>query len=223
MSTVQDTTSASQLIGSYGGTTATTKSATEEGQDRFLKLLVTQMQNQDPLNPLDNAAVTSQLAQLSTVDGINKLNATVQALSTSYAQSQSMQAASLIGRGVLAPGSSLALQNGVALGGVDLSQPAESVVVTVSDLAGNVQQSIDLGSQKAGVVAFQWDGVRNDGTAAANGAYTFSVKATQGGSQIAADQLAYGQVGSVTLGAQGATLNTTGLGTVALSLIKQIL
>jgi len=222
MSTVQGTTSASQLLGSYAGTTAT-KSASEEGQDRFLKLLVTQMQNQDPLNPLDNAAVTSQLAQLSTVDGINKLNTTVQALSASYAQSQSMQAASLIGRGVLAPGASLPLQSGVAMGGVELSQPADGVVVTVSDQAGNVQQSIDLGPQKAGVVAFQWDGVRSDGTAAADGAYTFSVKAAQGGNNIKADQLAYGQVGSVTLGAQGATLNTTGLGAVALSLIKQIL
>lgn len=222
MSTVQDATSASQLLGSYAGTTAT-KSASAEGQDRFLKLLVTQMQNQDPLNPLDNAAVTSQLAQLSTVDGINKLNTTVQALSASYAQSQSMQAAALIGRGVLAPGASLPLQSGVAMGGVELSQPADGVVITVSDQAGNIQQSIDLGAQKAGVVAFQWDGIRSDGTAAANGAYTFSVKATQGGNSVTADQLAYGQVGSVTLGAQGASLNTVGLGTVALSLIKQIL
>lgn len=222
MSTVQDTTSASQLLASYGGTTVA-KTTTEEAKDTFLKLLVTQMQNQDPLNPLDNAQVTSQLAQLSTVDGINKLNTTVQALSASYAQSQSMQAASLIGRGVLAPGTSLPLQSGVAMGGVELSQAVDGLVVTVSDQAGNVQQSIDLGAQKAGVVAFQWDGVRSDGTAAADGAYTFSVKAMQGGNNIAADQLAYGQVGSVTLGALGASLNTVGLGTVALSLIKQIL
>ncbi|TCV90730.1 flagellar hook assembly protein FlgD [Sulfurirhabdus autotrophica] len=222
MSTVQDATSASQLFG-VNNTSAVTKSAVDDGQTRFLKLLVTQMQNQDPLNPLDNAQVTSQLAQLSTVDGINKLNATVQALSASYAQGQTLQAASLIGRGVLAPGSSLALQSGMAIGGIDLSQPADSVVVTVNDLAGNAQQSIDLGPQNAGVVAFQWDGVKSDGSTAADGAYAFSVKAVQKGVSVVADQLAYGQVGSVTLGALGTALNTTGLGTVALSLIKQIL
>ncbi len=222
MSAVQDATSASQLFGA-SNTSAVSKSAVEDGQTRFLKLLVTQMQNQDPLNPLDNAQVTSQLAQLSTVDGINKLNATVQALSASYTQGQTLQAASLIGRGVLAPGSSLALQSGMAIGGVDLSQPADSVVVTVNDLAGNAQQSIDLGPQKAGILNFQWDGVKSDGSAAADGAYAFSVKAVQKGVGVVADQLAYGQVGSVTLGALGTALNTTGLGTVALSLIKQIL
>ena len=222
MAAVQDTTSASQLLASYGGS-AVKKTSSEEGQDRFLKLLVTQIQNQDPLNPLDNAAITSQLAQLSTVEGINKLNATVQSLSASYAQSQSVQAASLIGRGVLASGTSLVLEKGVSIAGVELSKPADSVVVTVKDLAGNELQSIDLGAKPAGVLAFQWDGVKSDGTAAADGAYTFSVKAVQGGGDVPLDLLAYGSVGSVTLGAQGASLNTVGLGTIALSLIKQII
>lgn len=222
MEAVQDATSASQLLASYGGS-AVKKTSSEEGQDRFLKLLVTQIQNQDPLNPLDNAAITSQLAQLSTVEGINKLNATVQSLSASYAQSQSVQAASLIGRGVLASGTSLVLEKGVSIAGVELSKSADSVVVTIKDLAGNELQSIDLGGKPAGVLAFQWDGVKSDGTAAADGAYTFSVKAVQGGGDVPLDLLAYGSVGSVTLGAQGASLNTVGLGAIALSLIKQII
>jgi len=222
MAAVQDAGSASQLLASFNSKASSGKSAIAEGQDRFLKLLVTQMQNQDPLNPLDNAQVTSQLAQLSTVDGINKLNATMQALSTSYAESRSLQAASLVGRSVLAPGSSLELKSGVSVGGVELSQPADKVIVTIKDSAGNVQQSIDLGPQKAGVVGFGWDGVRDNGMAAADGAYTFDVRAVLGSDEVTAEKLAFAQVGSVSLGAQGTTLNTAQLGAVALSQIKQI-
>jgi len=109
-----------------------------ESQDRFLKLLVTQMRNQDPLNPLDNAEVTSQMAQLSTVSGIDKLNATLQALSSSMIASQSMQAASMIGHVVMVPGSGIELANGKGTAAVDLTQPADSVSVAISDAAGNV-------------------------------------------------------------------------------------
>ena len=102
--------------------TAANSNSVANTQDRFLKLLVTQMKNQDPLNPMDNAQVTSQMAQLSTVSGIDKLNTTLQALSSSMTASQSLQAATMIGHGVLTPGSSLDLLNGVAIGGVQLPQ-----------------------------------------------------------------------------------------------------
>src|SRR3954466_13474194 len=88
---------------------ATDKSVATAAQDRFMTLLVTQMKNQDPLNPLDNAQVTSQLAQLSTVTGIDKLNGTLETLMGSYQASQSLQAAGMIGHGVLVPGSSVNL------------------------------------------------------------------------------------------------------------------
>lgn len=212
------------------GTTAATQSAqstdstssTNDAQDRFLKLLVTQMQNQDPLNPMDNAEVTTQLAQLSTVNGINQLNTTLQTLTNSYADSRSMQAAGLIGRSVLAEGSNLALQNGGAAAGVELSQPVDSLVVTVTDPAGNVQTKINLGAQSAGVIPFQWDGRKDDGTMAPNGNYTFSVKAEQGGNDVDATALALTTVNSVTLDAQDTTLNTNDLGGVSLSQVKQI-
>lgn len=195
---------------------------TSKAQDRFLKLLVTQMQNQDPLNPMDNAQVTTQLAQISTVNGINQLNSTLTALSGNYAEGRSMQAASLIGRSILAQGSQLALQSGASSGGVELSQPVDDLVVTVSDPAGNVQNTIDLGAQSAGVVSFQWNGQKTDGTTAPNGNYTFSVKAVQGGKDVDTTPLALAMVDSVTLGAQGTTLNTSSLGGIALSQVKQI-
>src|SRR6476620_6842721 len=76
----------------------------EADQDKFMTLLVTQLKNQDPMNPLDTAQITSQLAQLSTVTGINKLNTSLEALKGSYQSSESLQAANMIGRGVLMEG-----------------------------------------------------------------------------------------------------------------------
>lgn len=218
MSAIQDI---SGVTGS-ATTSAATKSATQESEDRFLKLLVTQMQNQDPLNPLDNAQVTSQMAQLSTVSGIDKLNTTLQAMSSSFLSSQSLQAAGMIGRSVLAPGSSLLLQNGAAAGGFELTQSVDHAIVAIKDAAGNTLHRMDLGAQQAGNVMFQWDGVTDSGANAANGAYTFEVSATQGGQTVAATSLAVGKVGSVSLGNSGVMLNTDLLGSVDVTTVKQI-
>lgn len=221
MSTVNSVTSGSSTTAS---TTPTAADVAKTTQDNFLKLLVTQMKNQDPMNPLDNAQVTSQMAQLSTVTGINQLNTTVNSLSSSLLASQSVQAASLVGRSVMVPGSALQLSSGAAYGGVDLPQAADKVVVTIKDAAGNVVHSADLGPQKAaGTVPFQWDGTTDSGAAAPDGAYTFAVAATQGGNKIDATALSVAQVASVSLGAQGATLNVVGMGPVALLQVKQIL
>lgn len=218
MSTVQQT-AASTAAAASG---AVTKNAVQETEERFLKLLVTQMRNQDPLNPMDNAEVTSQMAQLSTVSGINKLNDSLAGLSSLYQSSQALQASSMIGRYVLAAGSELELQKGVSVGGIELEDPADKVTVTIKDAAGTVLDSVELGSQKAGVVNFGWDGITQDGTAAADGKYKFSIKAVQGDKEVTAKPLALSTVGSVTLGAQGPVLNT-GLGALSISQIKQIL
>lgn len=93
----------------------TAKKGVENPQDRFLKLLVTQMKNQDPLKPLDNAEVTSQLAQISTVSGIDKLNNTLQLLNSDMSESLSMEATRMIGHNVLVPGTSLSLEKGASV------------------------------------------------------------------------------------------------------------
>jgi flagellar basal-body rod modification protein FlgD len=108
----------------------------EEVQNRFLKLLVTQLQNQDPLNPLDNAAVTTQISQINTVTGIERLNATLETLLNTFNDGQAMQAAALIGKSVLVAGSGLSLANGQAGGGVNLAGPADSVTLKILDAAG---------------------------------------------------------------------------------------
>lgn len=206
------------------GTAATTRTAMQETEDRFLKLLVTQMKNQDPLNPLDNAQVTSQMAQLSTVTGINQLNDAVKALSDSFLMGQSLQAASLVGHGVMIPGNKLELADGAAYGGVELPQAVDRLTIKVKDASGAVIHTVDLGAQNtAGSIPFQWDGTTDSGAAAPSGSYTFEAVAEQGGKKVEVSTLAVGQVASVSLGLQGATLNVVGLGPVALSQVKQIL
>lgn len=203
-------------------TPASSLSATE---DTFLKLLVTQMRNQDPLSPLDNAQVTSQLAQLSTVGGINKLNDTMTGLSNAFNQSQSLQSASMIGHGVLTPGSAIVLSSsGGALGAVDLPQNVDSLGIVIKDASGQVVHTASLGAQPKGTTMLQWDGVTDQGVRAPSGSYTFEVQALAAGKQVSGlSPLQFGYVNSVTLGSDGATLNLNGIGPVAMSQVKQIL
>ena len=198
-------------------------SAIGETQDRFLKLLITQMKNQDPLNPMDNAQVTSQMAQLSTVSGIDKLNTTLKALSDSMAAAQSVSASSMIGRGVLVPGSTIALENGQALGGLDLALPADSVTVKIQDSAGALVRTLQLGEQKAGVIPLAWDGKTDTGALAADGVYKLTAESVLSGKKSTASTLAFGVVNAVVPEAKGARLEVGQIGKFDLSQIKQVM
>ena len=192
-------------------------------QDRFLKLLVTQLKNQDPLNPMDNAQMTSQLAQISTVDGIEKLNATLKMLVAGNSENQAMQAAGMIGHGVLVPGSGLELREGVALGGVELEVPSDRVTVTIKDGNGLALKTLELGGLDAGAKGYIWDGTTDNGAVAAAGHYTVSVKAMLGDNAIAAKPLQWGVVSSVARSSQGVSLNVGSLGTFNMSDVREIL
>lgn len=221
----------SSLIASLNATNSSlaNKSSTSSAnsaadtQDRFLLMLTAQLKNQDPLNPMDNAQITSQMAQLSTVSGIDKLNATLQALSDSMAMGESVSATSMIGHGVLVPGTTLDLANGQAIGGVELTQPADSVSVTIKDAAGNTVRTLQLGERDAGILPFTWDGQTDTGTAAAEGSYKFTVEAILSGNETAPASLSFGMVNAVTPGVGGATLEVGRLGGFALSAVKQVL
>jgi flagellar basal-body rod modification protein FlgD len=221
MATTNSVTATQQLIDSFNQA-GKTPSATDDIQDRFLKLLVTQMKNQDPLNPMDNAQVTTQLAQISTVSGVEKLNQTMASMSSAFLAAQSVQATGLIGHSVLASGNALLLQSGAAAGGVQLSQPADQVTITVRGSNGEALKTIVMGAQDAGVRTFGWDGSTDAGGRATDGAYTFEVNAVQGGKKVDAQALGLGLVQSVSLGGSELQLNTTGLGGVAVSQVKQI-
>ncbi|OYW37691.1 MAG: flagellar basal body rod modification protein [Hydrogenophilales bacterium 12-61-10] len=220
MNTVQDASSVKSLFGA--GAATQTKSNSEATTDRFLSLLVAQMKNQDPLNPMDNAQVTSQMAQLSTVEGIESMNATLKALASSMGANQMSQAASLIGRGVLVPGNTLnpSLQQDAL--GFELSRPAEQVSVSILDAAGNEVRKLDLGSRGEGVNLVAWDGLTSNGTAAAAGKYTFLVDATQDGQKVSNTALFLGSVNSVSQGSDGVKLNLAGNESVSYADIRQI-
>ncbi|HJW55279.1 MAG TPA: flagellar hook assembly protein FlgD [Burkholderiaceae bacterium] len=223
MTTITDNSVSSSLMAAMNPKQATAKSEAVEAQDRFMKLLVTQMKNQDPLNPLDNAQMTSQLAQLSTVTGIDKLNTTIESLTSSFQTGQSLQAASMIGHAVMVPGSNITLAEGKALLGLELAEPADNVKVAIRDAAGKVVHTMDLGSREVGAWPLAWDGKTDAGVAAADGQYTFDITATRGGQKISATALAFGEVGSVSAGTQGVKLNVTNVGAVNLADVRQIL
>jgi len=223
-SPVTNNTVSQSVLDAMSGQSGTTKSAAEAQQDQFLTLLVTQMQNQDPLNPMDNAQVTSQLAQLSTVTGIDKLNTTLQAMMGSGQTGQSLQAANLIGHGVLAPGSGMTLSDGKAIVGVDFPGDIDGAAVVIKDASGNQVATLDLGRQKAGALPLLWDGTKTDGTTAADGDYTFTVQATAAGVKADATALQFGMVTSISTAAgQDAKVNASGLGAIDYSDIRQIL
>ena len=125
-------------------------------QDRFLKLLITQIQNQDPLSPMDNAELTSQIAQINTVTGIQQLNTTVQGLAGQFTQLQALQSANLVGRDVVVPGNVLDIASGIGQGGFELSGPADAVKVEVLSPAGQVVDSMALGALGSGSHSFNW-------------------------------------------------------------------
>lgn len=197
-------------------------SGVENAQDRFMTLLVTQMKNQDPLNPMENAQVTSQLAQLSTVTGIDKLNATLESLKGNFQSNQALQAAGMIGRSVLAPGNGIELREGKGNFGVELSDPADKLEVTVADRAGNIVRKMGFDAQPKGIVALAWDGLSDNGEAVDEGEYRFSVEALQGTRKVAVAGLALREVTSVLAGAQGVRLSLQGMGEVRLEDIRRI-
>ena len=192
-------------------------------QDRFLKLLVTQMKNQDPLNPMDNAQVTSQMAQLSTVSGIDKVNSTLKALTDSMSAGQALSATGMIGRGALVPGAAIELNNGKAVAGLDLSQGAESVKVSIKDGANALVRTMQLGAQKPGVVPVAWDGLDDAGKSLPNGSYKISAESVDGGKTTPVNTLSFGMVAGVAPGSGGAKLDVGKLGMFNMADIKQVM
>ncbi|HZY18571.1 MAG TPA: flagellar hook assembly protein FlgD [Ramlibacter sp.] len=182
---------------------ASSLTSAADQQDRFMKLLVAQMKNQDPLNPMDNAQMTSQVAQINTVGGIEKLNTTVNSLLAAFGNLQAQTATQLAGRGVLIEGNQLQLTGDYAVGGVQLGAAADTVTVEIVDAAGVVGRRIPVGASPAGSRSFVWDGKLADGSQAADGTWKFRVVATSAGKDVAATPLVGAQVLSVSHAADG--------------------
>ncbi len=221
------TTAVNSVLGSNAAAAAASSAApaisSDATQDRFLKLLIAQMKNQDPQNPLDNAAVTSQMAQINTVQGISQLNTT---LSTMLTQLQGSQAMSLPGHQVLIAGNKVALANNgsglSARAGFDLAADADNVAVDIKDASGNLVTTLNLGAQASGAGTFHWDGSTPGGSAPA-GNYTFSVKASAASAGVAASGLMAATVTGSTSTPQGVRLTLDGLGARNYSDVRMVL
>ncbi len=202
-----------------------TKDSAKELNDRFLKLLVAQMKNQDPLNPLDNAQVTSQMAQINTVTGINGLNDTVKQLLNQFGAMESLQASQLTGRNVLVTGNELKMnaEGTAAIGGMELPATADSVKVEIRDASGNVMRTLTLGKTEGGITRFSWDGKTDAGVQVAAGNYSFTAKAAYGSTSIEGTPLVARTVEAVTRSNGSTQLVLAGGARVAYSDVKQIL
>lgn len=224
MTTVQSTSNeaSASLLASVNGSKNTTTESINSTEDRFLKLLVTQMKNQDPLNPLDNAEVTSQLAQLSTVTGIDKMNNTLETFMASLQSSQSLQMSNLIGHDVLVEGNQLSFDGTAGYFGVELPTSTDDLTVTISDAAGNPIRKITLGNQPEGIIPLSWDGYGDNGSQAVSGNYTFAVSATINGEKATATGLSLTQINSITASSTGIKLNLNNADSVTGADLKQI-
>ncbi len=188
--------------------------------DRFLKLLVAQMQNQDPLNPMDNAQVTSQMAQINTVNGIEKVNTALQGLSSQFMQLQVMQGTGLVGRDVVVKGDHLAVSGGVGRGAFELGGPASAVKVDVKTTTGQLLDVIELGAQTAGVQNFEWDAAKLAAQGIDAKSLRFKVTATTGGVATEATTLMLDRVNSVSTSGKALNLELGISGAVPYSAVK---
>lgn len=198
----------------------------QELNERFLTLLVAQMKNQDPLNPTDNAQITSQIAQINTVTGINDLNDTLDKITGQIDTTQRLQASALIGHRVLVPGDTVKVgDDGTATPfGVNLAGDAARLTVTITDDAGNLVHQSEYTDQSAGVQSFQWDGQTASDAKADPGAYHLSLSAVGAdGSAVSVTPLSTGYVNGVVAGAGSTQLDLGPGGVVSLDDVEQIL
>jgi len=210
--------------------TSATKAATGSqslGKDAFLQLLVTQLKNQDPLSPQDNGAFVSQLAQFSSLEGINTLNDSVNNISSNYSSSQALQASSLVGRSIITQTDTALVDTSKSMtGSVAVTAATGNVSVKITDKDGVVVRTLDLGAQSAGSSDFIWDGKNANGEVAAAGTYTFAATTKNDtGDSVALATSLPATVTSVTLSQTGGEmlLNLAGgMGSVKLSQIQTI-
>lgn len=211
------------------GLTASQKrpvSSNQTDEDTFMKLILTQLQNQDPTKPMDNSQFLSQLAQFKSVSGIDELKKSVDAMAASFQSNQALQASSLVGRWVMVESNSSQLWDKVGMAGaVDVPDFASQVVVSVKDSSGQIIKQIDLGRQEKGVVNFKWDGFDSNGKAYKEGKYTIEANANISGKNQSLITNTVVPVDSVIMGKAGTalTINASGFGKISLSDVKQIM
>lgn len=208
--------SGSNPTGSDVATGTTSAADAQASSDRFLTLLVAQMQNQDPLNPMDNAQVTTQMAQISTVSGIEKLNSSIGGLSSQFMQMQALQGASLVGHDVIVPGDLLGIADGVGQGGFELDVPADKVKVEILTSDGKLLDTIEMQKAASGMHGFNWDA----GERTAADGLRFRVTALTGTTPSEVTELMRDRVGAVSTRGNTMNLELLNAGTLPYSEVR---
>lgn len=205
--------------------TSTTQGNNELGQEDFLRLLTTQLTTQDPTNPVKNEDFVAQMAQFSTLTGIQSLTTSFESLSQTLLQGQALEAATLVGKSTLVPASKMQLSEGQgASGAMELSTSASQVKVDIYDAGGQLVRSLDLGTLSSGLQDFEWDGTLSNGSAAPAGSYEFKITAQINGVTEALTSYLNGQVKSVSAESAGSglMLSVQGIGNVSFSDVLRV-
>lgn len=199
-------------------------SSNELGQDAFMRLMIAQMQNQDPLSPMENGQFIAQLAQFQSVSGITSLSNTFSEFASSMQSSQALQASALIGRQVLVDSNTAALADTGSINvAAILPASTTNMNVYVYDSSGQLVRTINMGEQSSGEVEFSWDGLDESGNRLPAGQYDFKVEAMAEGENYELATAIYSTVESVVLGSNGITLNVNGQGEVPMSIVSKIM
>lgn len=188
------------------GLTRSNESSTNQelGQDDFLTLMITQFQNQDPFSPMENGDFLGQMAQFSTVSGIEDLNSSISTLMGSLQSDQSLQASNLIDRTVQIPRQTISHTEGQPVNGaVQLTDPAQGLTVFIENINGELIERINLGPQSAGIAEFSWDGLSTNGETARSGEYRIRAEQTLPSGNVSTPVLIDARVDSVSLSGSG--------------------
>ncbi len=223
---METNTNISGLFPSTSNAASAGKQSGELGQEDFMRLMVAQLENQDPTKPMDNFEFLSQIAQFGTVDGIQGIQRGFDDLSSVLYANQALDAAGLIGHKVVTESNVGMLQDGETLDAtIDLPERAYEVTLFVQDMAGRVVHTRPLGAASAGELGVQWDGTDDAGNVMASGQYRVSAEAVIAGKNQAVSVYTHGLVDSVTVDRSGAgvVLNLAGGDKVALSAVERFL
>ncbi|WP_020409502.1 flagellar hook assembly protein FlgD [Hahella ganghwensis] len=214
----------SDVLSNYTLKAEQKEKSNELGQNEFLELMIAQMNNQSPLDPQDNAEFVAQLAQFSSVEGIEKLNNTADSMASQFRSTQALQASAMVGRDVLVPAEyAYKGAGGGVVGVAELPGATPNMVVSVFNQSNELVARVDMGQQVAGDVPFAWDGTNSKGETVPAGKYKVVAEAKYNGETEQLASYLAANVDSVSVGTSGSVvLNLADMGSVSIGDVKQI-
>jgi len=224
MSSINSVSPANDVLNQYSLDKTSTTNPQGLGKNEFMDLMVAQMNNQSPLDPQDNGAFISQLAQFSSLEEMQKMSSTVNGLSGSFQSTQALQASAMVGRSVLVPSAEINLGADAQVSGmVDLPLSTGGLNISILNASGELINKISLGQQSAGQVPFSWDGMNSSGQLMPPGKYSIKAEAGVGSASQQVGTLLSANVDSVSVSQSGSlTLNVAGVGAMPLDQVRQI-